>query len=86
MFDTDKDFDGQRLSEGTVVSLDSNYLRVYAVNMVDYKYYYKDVNKKTLEVGELHPEEGTMGGYTQGKDCLMYTILQEQDPILEIKR
>ncbi len=36
--------------------------------------------------GELHPEEGTMGGYTQGKDCLMYTILQEQDPILEIKR
>jgi len=36
--------------------------------------------------GELHPEEGTMGGYTQGKDCLMYTILQEQDPILKIKR
>ncbi len=53
VFDRDKDFDGQRLSESTVVSLDSNYLRVYAVNMVDYKYYYKDVNKKTLEVGEL---------------------------------
>jgi len=32
--------------------------------------------------GELHPTEGLMSGWSQVKDCLNYTILHEQDPIL----
>ena len=35
--------------------------------------------------GELHPEEGKMDGFTQGKDCLNYTIVHEQDPILKLR-
>lgn len=32
--------------------------------------------------GELHPTEGLMGGWAQGKDCLNYTVLHTQDPVL----
>ena len=35
--------------------------------------------------GELHPTEGLMGGWSQGKDCLNYTVLHEQDPILSFE-
>ena len=36
--------------------------------------------------GELHPTEGLMGGWSQGKDCLCYTVLHEQDPVLTFKK
>ncbi len=32
--------------------------------------------------GELHPTEGLMRGWSQGKDCLNYTILHSQEPKL----
>ena len=32
--------------------------------------------------GELHPTEGLMRGWSQGKDCLNYTILHTQEPKL----
>ena len=32
--------------------------------------------------GELHPTEGLMRGWAQGKDCLNYTILHSQEPKL----
>lgn len=35
--------------------------------------------------GELHPTEGLMFGWAQGKDCLNYTILQETEPELSLK-
>ena len=53
VFDRDIDFGGDNLSEGSIIDLNNDYVRVYAINMVNYVYYYKDVNKKTLEVGEL---------------------------------
>ena len=34
--------------------------------------------------GELHPTEGLMDGWSQGKDCLNYTILHTQDPKLSL--
>lgn len=34
--------------------------------------------------GELHPTEGLMGGWSQGKDCLNYTELYSQEPELRI--
>lgn len=36
--------------------------------------------------GELHPTEGLMDGWSQGKDCLNYIILHEQDPILTFEK
>ena len=53
VFDRDVDFGGAKLSECNIIDLFNDYVRVFAVNMSDYNYYYKDVNKKTLEVGEL---------------------------------
>ena len=35
--------------------------------------------------GELHPTEGLMGGWSQGKDILNYTILKSEEPILKFK-
>ena len=35
--------------------------------------------------GELNPTEGLMGGWSQGKDCLNYTILKSQEPELSFK-
>ena len=35
--------------------------------------------------GELHPTEGLMGGWSQGKDCLNYAIIHSQEPILTLK-
>lgn len=32
--------------------------------------------------GELHPTEGLMRGWSQGKDCLNYAILHSQEPVL----
>ena len=32
--------------------------------------------------GELHPTEGLMDGWSQGKDCLNYTILHTEEPEL----
>ena len=32
--------------------------------------------------GELHPTEGLMGGWSQGKDCLNYTVIHSQEPKL----
>ncbi len=36
--------------------------------------------------GELHPAEGLMGGWSQGKDCLNYAVLYEQAPIFMFKK
>lgn len=35
--------------------------------------------------GELNPTKGLMLGWSQGKDCLNYTILKYQDPILKFE-
>ena len=53
VFDKDKDFGGAKLSEASILNLNFDYVRVFAINLENLKYYYKDVNKKTLEVGEL---------------------------------
>ena len=52
-------------------------------------YAFKDWYGKMIMLyssGELHPTEGLMDGWSQGKDCLNYTVLHEQDPILMIKK
>ena len=36
--------------------------------------------------GELHPTEGLMGGWSQGKDCLNYTELYSQEPKLTFEK
>lgn len=36
--------------------------------------------------GELHPTEGLMGGWSQGKDCLNYTVLHSQEPMLAFEK
>ena len=36
--------------------------------------------------GELHPTEGLMCGWSQGKDCLNYTQLYSQEPALTFKK
>jgi hypothetical protein len=36
--------------------------------------------------GELHPTEGLMGGWSQGKDCLNYAELYSQEPALAFKK
>lgn len=36
--------------------------------------------------GELHPTEGLMGGWSQGKDCLNYTILHTEEPKLNVNK
>ena len=51
VFDRDSDFDGKLLSECNVIELDSDTVRVYTENMATGVYYYKDVDKKTLNVG-----------------------------------
>ncbi len=52
VFDMKKDFNGAELSECNIIDLDSETVRIFAVNLASYEYYYKDVNKKTLEVSE----------------------------------
>ena len=54
VFDRRGDFDGDTLSECNIIDLDGERVRVFAVNLRTLKYYYKDVDKKTLAVGELH--------------------------------
>ena len=53
VFERDLDFDGAPLSECNVIDLDEHTVRVFAVNLSTLKYYYKDVDKKTLAVGPL---------------------------------
>ena len=53
VFNRKEDFDGAQLSECNIIELDSETVRVFAVNLKTLKYYYKDVDKKTLAVGEL---------------------------------
>lgn len=53
VFDISKDFEEGTLSECNIIDLDDKTVRVYAVNQKTYIYYYKDVDKKTLAVGEL---------------------------------
>ena len=36
--------------------------------------------------GELHPTEGLMGGWSQGKDCLNYTELYSREPELKFEK
>ena len=36
--------------------------------------------------GELHPTEGLMGGWSQGKDCLNYTELYSKEPNLTFEK
>jgi hypothetical protein len=35
--------------------------------------------------GELNPTEGLMGGWSQGKDCLNYTVIYSNEPQLSFK-
>lgn len=53
VFDNAKDFGGSRLSECNLIDLDSDTIRVFALDMGSYCYFYKDIHKKTLKVGAL---------------------------------
>ena len=53
VFDRSIDFGGQPLLECNIIDLNSTTVRVFAVNKSNWKYYYKDVNKKTNALGEL---------------------------------
>ena len=53
VFDKNADFGGAPLSECNIIELDRETLRVYAVNLKNLKYYFKDVDKKTLAIGSL---------------------------------
>ena len=53
VFSRDLDFFGHSLSECNIIDLDAKTLRVFAVDIVTNKYYFKDVDKKTLKVREL---------------------------------
>ena len=53
VFNRDKDFGGNPLLECNIINVSSTKVRVFAVNKSTWKYYYKDVDKKTNAVGEL---------------------------------
>lgn len=53
VFDKSADFKGSALSECNIINLNSTTVRVFAVNMSNWTYYYKDVNKKTMTVSAL---------------------------------
>jgi len=53
IFDRTLDFNGFSLSECNIIDLNYETIRVFAVNLKNLAYYYKDVNKKTLTVGEM---------------------------------
>lgn len=53
VFDRNIDFDGASLSECNIIDLNDETVRVFAVNLKNLTYYYKDVDKKTLSVGEM---------------------------------
>jgi hypothetical protein len=53
VFNKTTDFSGSPLSECNIIELNSNTVRVFAVNKSNWTYYYKDVNKKDLSVGKL---------------------------------
>lgn len=53
VFDKNADFDGARLSECNIIDLDQDVVRVFAVNLKNLQYYFKDVNKRDLSVGPL---------------------------------
>lgn len=52
VFNKYTDFDGAALSECNIIDLDNETVRVFAVNLETYQYYYKDVSKKTLMLSE----------------------------------
>ena len=53
VFNRATDFGGQPLLECNIIDVSSTKVRVFAVNKSTWKYYYKDVDKKTNQVGEL---------------------------------
>lgn len=53
VFNRSKDFSGSPLSECNIIELNASTVRVFAVNKSNWTYYYKDVNKSTLSVGEM---------------------------------
>ena len=53
VFDRALDFGGASLSECNIIDLNAETIRVFAVNLKTLKYYYKDVDKKTLSVGKM---------------------------------
>ena len=63
IFDRNIDFNGDKLLECNLIELSETTLRVYCVNQITWKYYFKDVDKKTLKAGKLKelkfkPNEG----------------------------
>ena len=53
VFNRETDFGGASLSECNIIEIDEETVRVFAVNLKNLKYYYKDVNKRTLAVGKM---------------------------------
>ncbi|MBE6761524.1 MAG: hypothetical protein E7551_04490 [Ruminococcaceae bacterium] len=53
VFNRELDFDGDSLSECNIIELNSEIVRVYAVNLKTLTYYYKDINKKTLAISKM---------------------------------
>ncbi len=55
VFSDEDDFSGHCLSECNLIELNTETLRVFAVDVATWTYYYKDVDKKTFKVGDIHP-------------------------------
>ena len=72
VFDRERDFGGAALSECNLIELDSETVRVFAVNLKTLVYYYKDVDKRTLAVGDMKEVKFrsslTAGAVTFSKD------------------
>lgn len=51
IFNKETDFSGHILSECNILELDSSTVRVFVIDRVTHTYYYKDVDKKSLNVG-----------------------------------
>ena len=65
VFDREIDFSGHRLSECNIIELNDSIVRVYAIDLETRVYYYKDVEKKGLNVGPLHGVKFKEGEHSQ---------------------
>ena len=98
IYDKNVDFNGDLLLECNLIELSATTLRVYCVNMITWKYYFKDVDKKTLKAGELKElkfktsedsevlnyDRDTINEYFKTLGGDLFTNLQLTSPIVKI--
>lgn len=78
---------GKIVSEGGVETFDEIVYKESKFGIVYYALHDWYGNMVMLySSGELNPTEGLMGGWSQGKDCLNYTIIHQQEPELSFKK